>query len=166
MWDQSQMSIAVSEVQLFAISVVQTCDSLPSYAHTIHHKAVLSAILGKTGCSSATKGKNRTRHTKHASSRLFEHSPPQQKKGKKRAGLRQLIEKVAVRRCLKTRYRNGLCKKNLEFPVMGFRTSREGKKIHTWLPAHCVLFLQGLGYWEKRNAASKSFQISLTERHS
>lgn len=78
------MSIAVSEVQLFAISVVQTCDSLPSYAHTIHHKAVLSAILGKTGCSSATKGKNRTRHTKHASSRLFEHSPPQQKKGKKK----------------------------------------------------------------------------------
>lgn len=91
---------------------------------------------------------------------------PNRRKAKKRAGLRQLIEKVAVRRCLKTRYCNGLCKKNLEFPVMGFRTSREGKKIHTWLPAHCVLFLQGLGYWEKRNAASKSFQISLTERHS
>lgn len=127
MWDQSQTSIAVSEVQLFAISVVQTCDSLPSYAHTIHHKAVLSAILGKTGCSSATKGKNWTRHTKHASSRLST-AHPNRRKAKKRAGLRQLIEKVAVRRCLKTRYCNGLCKKNLEFPVMGFRTSREGKK--------------------------------------
>lgn len=101
-WDQSQMRITVSEVQLFAISVVQTCDSLPSYAHTIRHKAVLSAILGKTGCSSATKGRNWTLHTKHASSRLFEHSPSQEKKGKKRAGLRQVIEKVAIRRCLKT----------------------------------------------------------------